>query len=82
MHQLYVFDAALTEFTSYALSDSSGILNSSDTRALPVEFDGLSFDEIVSRVLEWAKKVPTAKCSGRESLLLLHVRQLRRFAVL
>ena len=55
MHHLYVFDAAMAEFCSQALSNSSSMLNS-DSRELPVELDGLPFDEIVERVLVWAKK--------------------------
>ena len=37
IHHLYIFDAAVTEFGSQALSDSSTILNSSDGLELPVE---------------------------------------------
>jgi hypothetical protein len=55
MHQLYVFDAAMTESASAAMTDEAML--STCNQGIPRKFDGLQFDEIVKTVLDWAKKM-------------------------
>jgi hypothetical protein len=61
LHQLYVFDAAVSEFGSFAISDSTNIPSSPK---LPSEFNGLPYDEIVAQIFSFMKSSKLEKFDG------------------